>query len=144
MSACLCFCACLFSSPLNDRFASCGGDRSVFLWDVSSGECVRRLRGHDSGVNSLSYSGDASMLASGGYDKSVRLWDARAFGRDAVMAMCDARDSVTAVLIRDTNLFTASMDGCVRRYDIRKASKVTDHIAGQSNDCERQATEQSG
>lgn len=92
---------------------------------------MRRLRGHDSAVNSVSYSTDGGLLASGGYDQTARLWDMRAFARDAVQSMSDARDSVTAVLLRDTNLFAASMDGCVRRYDVRMGKKITDHIASQ-------------
>lgn len=36
------------------RFASCGGDRQVFLWDVSTGRTIRKFRGHDGVVNSVS------------------------------------------------------------------------------------------
>ena len=33
-------------SPENGKFASCGGDRTVFLWDVISGMTIRRFTGH--------------------------------------------------------------------------------------------------
>ncbi|KAG0022411.1 hypothetical protein BGZ80_000305 [Entomortierella chlamydospora] len=33
-------------SPENGKFASCGGDKSVFLWDVLSGMTIRRFPGH--------------------------------------------------------------------------------------------------
>lgn len=33
-------------SPENGKFASCGGDRTVFLWDVMSGMTIRRFTGH--------------------------------------------------------------------------------------------------
>jgi len=36
------------------RFASCGGDRQVFLWDVSTGKIIRKFRGHDSAINTVS------------------------------------------------------------------------------------------
>ncbi len=116
-------------APSSDRFCSCGGDRNVMLWDISTGECTRRLRGHESAVNSMSYSSDGSLLCSGGADMALKLWDLRAFSKDAVQSMTDARDSVTAVLMRDTTIYAASMDGCVRRYDVRKANRTTDHIA---------------
>jgi WD40 repeat protein len=35
------------SHPGNDQFASCGGDRAVFFWDVSTGKVIRRIRGHE-------------------------------------------------------------------------------------------------
>ena len=43
------------SPPLNTppRFASCGGDRQVFLWDVSTGAIVRKFRGHDATINAV-------------------------------------------------------------------------------------------
>ena len=36
------------------RFASCGGDRQIFLWDVASGRTIRKLAGHDGVANSVS------------------------------------------------------------------------------------------
>ena len=35
------------------RFASCGGDRQVFLWDVSTGSIIRKFRGHDAYINTV-------------------------------------------------------------------------------------------
>jgi mitogen-activated protein kinase organizer 1 len=34
------------SSTDNSRFASGGGDKSAFLWDVSTGKVIRRFQGH--------------------------------------------------------------------------------------------------
>jgi len=30
----------------NSKFATCGGDKAVFLWDVMSGRTIRRFQGH--------------------------------------------------------------------------------------------------
>jgi len=49
----------------NTRFASCGGDRSVFVWDVTSGDILRRLSGHVGKVNAVAWNREASVLASG-------------------------------------------------------------------------------
>ena len=45
------------------------------LWDVQTGEQLRTLEGHTSGVNSVAFSPDGSTLASGSGDDTVRLWD---------------------------------------------------------------------
>jgi WD40 repeat protein len=55
------------SATDNAKFASCGGDRAVFLWDVASGAVVRRLQGHFGKVYSVAFSGDGGVLASGEY-----------------------------------------------------------------------------
>lgn len=58
LSRCLdCTCLRASSSIIKAacRFASCGGDRQVFLWDVSTGRTIRKFRGHDGVVNSVSF-----------------------------------------------------------------------------------------
>lgn len=49
----------------NAKFASSGGDRSVFVWDVTAGVTTRRLSGHMSKVNAVELNADATVLASG-------------------------------------------------------------------------------
>jgi mitogen-activated protein kinase organizer 1 len=49
----------------NAKFASCGGDKLVFVWDVASGTVVRRLQGHFGKINALAFSKDSQVLASG-------------------------------------------------------------------------------
>jgi len=44
------------------RLASCGGDRSVFSWDVATGRIIRKFRGHDGVANSVSLACPASQL----------------------------------------------------------------------------------
>lgn len=52
-------------SPDNARFASSGGDRSVFLWEVATGNTIRRISGHMGRVNVVEFNEDASVVASG-------------------------------------------------------------------------------
>ena len=49
----------------NARFASSGGDRSVFLWDVTTGATIRRIAGHMGKINVVEFNEDASVVASG-------------------------------------------------------------------------------
>ena len=48
-----------------------------FLWDVATGKTIRRFLGHTHRVNAVDFNSDASVLASGSYDASVRLWDCK-------------------------------------------------------------------
>ncbi|HYG03640.1 MAG TPA: caspase family protein [Chryseosolibacter sp.] len=50
-------------------------DKTIKLWDVSSGREVRTFAGHDHWVNSVAFSSDGRFLISGSYDKSVRIWE---------------------------------------------------------------------
>jgi mitogen-activated protein kinase organizer 1 len=42
----------------NARFASVGGDRQVFLWDVEQGITTRRWSGHNSRIEAVQFAGE--------------------------------------------------------------------------------------
>lgn len=79
-------CSSLISPPRsahdNAKFASSGGDRTAFVWDVTSGETIRRFSGHLGRVNAVALNADASVLASGSFDSTVRLWDLKYVRQD--------------------------------------------------------------
>ncbi len=108
----------------NQTFASVGGDRSVFLWDVQIGSTIRRFggtqQGHTSRINAVSFAGaEDSVLVSGSDDKSVRVWDVKSRSANPIMVFEDAGDSVSALVVRGEEIITGSVDGRVRNYDVR-------------------------
>lgn len=50
----------------NARFASVGGDKQVFLWDVATARTLRRFAGHFGRVNAVAFGGEGgSVVVSG-------------------------------------------------------------------------------
>ena len=62
-------------SPDGTKIVSGSLDRSIRVWDATSGTQIHQLHGHDS-VYSVSFSPDGTKIVSGSGDKSIRVWDA--------------------------------------------------------------------
>ena len=62
--------------PDGRRTVSSGGDRTIRLWDIESGQEIHCFRGHTNGVNCVAVSPDGHRLLSSSWDgHELRLWD---------------------------------------------------------------------
>ena len=54
-----------------------GGDYTLKLWDISTGECLRTFRGNKGTVCSVAFSpdGKTALSGSGGDDDTLKLWN---------------------------------------------------------------------
>ena len=52
---------------------------SIRLWEVASGENIATLWGHPTDVQSLAFSPDGELLASGSFDGTILLWDVSSY-----------------------------------------------------------------
>jgi mitogen-activated protein kinase organizer 1 len=129
----------------NATFASVGGDRSVFLWDVSTAQTVRRFsgnNGHSARINAVTFAGQGdSVLISGSFDSTVRIWDVKAQNMKPIMVLDDARDSVSCVLAGgkagEYEILAGSVDGRARCYDLRMGKMETDVIGASVTSLQR-------
>jgi WD40 repeat protein len=65
--------SCVQNSKL--LLASGSYDRTVRLWDINTGECLKILEEHTHRVWSVAFSPDGRVLASSSSDRTVKLWD---------------------------------------------------------------------
>ncbi|KAK8047811.1 hypothetical protein PG996_015875 [Apiospora saccharicola] len=125
----------LQASHDNARFVSGGGDRSVFLWDVSTAQTLRRFGGnaasHSARINAVTFGGDDdSLVISASLDTTVRIWDTRNNSSfKPVQVLAEAKDAVTSVVVLGPEIVTGSVDGRVRSYDVRMGKCVADNLA---------------
>ena len=62
-------------SPIGSYFATCGYDRSARLFTVANQQPVRLFVGHMSDVRCCAFHPNASLLATGSDDLSIRVWE---------------------------------------------------------------------
>src|SRR3977135_3070381 len=55
--------------------AAATDDHRVLIWDATTGELKSHLDGHDDWIHSVVLSPDGNMLASGGGDRMLCLWN---------------------------------------------------------------------
>ncbi|KAL8654551.1 MAG: hypothetical protein Q9226_003391 [Calogaya cf. arnoldii] len=113
----------------NARFASVGGDKQVFLWDVATARTLRRWSGHFGRVNCVGFGGEeGSVVVSGSFDATVRLWDCKSQSTKPIQVFEDSKDSVSSLHVLGHEIVTGSVDGKLRLYDLRMGVVYVDTI----------------
>jgi len=122
-------------SPDNNTFASVGGDKLVFYWDVTTGNVIRKFQGHTQSINCVAFNPQKNCLVSGSVDTTVRIWDLDAKPKPGfhimtkeIQILDKQKDSVTQIFVLDDQIIVGSLDGFIRIYDIRMGTLSSDDV----------------
>jgi WD40 repeat protein len=100
-----------------------GGGGEIIIWDVKpSFQVKRKLRGHSQGVISVAWSPgpDNKYLASGGYDSTIKVWDAKTFEEKFSFEGHSREINVLAWSRNGTRLASGSGDKTIKIWDVAK------------------------
>jgi WD40 repeat protein len=80
-------------SPDGWRIVAASEDKTARIWDASSGQEIRVLRGHEGEVTSAAFSPDGRRIVTASEDKTARIWDVH-------FATMSAQDLIEEVCLR--------------------------------------------
>lgn len=105
-----------------DKLYSCAADKTVIMWDSQTGCRLKKLRNHQSHVNSISTAlNDPNLLVSVGDDCYINLWDTRK--KRCAMSFSD-NYQLTASSFNKTGdqIFIGGIENAIKVWDLRGAS----------------------
>jgi WD40 repeat protein len=127
-------------SPDGRRLAVACGDGSTRLWDLGAPDRPPlRLGGHKKGVRCLAFDTNGTRVISGGYDRTVSVWDLYPRGSGAepllLYTLTGPAGAIGEVRPVSGRVAVLSFDGSVRFYDLdygslrdRAAHGITDPV----------------
>jgi len=97
----------------------CASTQQLLVWEWRSESYVVKQSGHWAGMRCMSYSGDGVVIATGGEDGSLKLWNTSSGYCYCTMKSHTA--PVTACVFANSSVvMTASLDGTVRAHDLNR------------------------
>jgi WD40 repeat protein len=99
----------------------------VRMWDVKT-RVGTPLEGHESWVNSVAISPDGTKIASGSYDKTIRLWSVKS--QAPIGKPIQGRSDVTSVAFSHNGAFIVSGfdDGIIQLWNVETGAKFGDPL----------------
>lgn len=97
---------------------------NIYVWSLQTGRVLDVLTGHEAPITSLSFSSSAGLLASGSWDKTIRLWDVFRTGT-ATETFLHGSD-VLAVAFRPDGeqLAAATLAGQIALWDVKRGAQT--------------------
>jgi WD40 repeat protein/energy-coupling factor transporter ATP-binding protein EcfA2 len=104
-------------SPDNQTLLGVGENRTIYLWNVASGQLIQRLQGHGAGIETAQFSPNGQLIVSASQDRTARLWNVSS-GK-VVQQFSLAATGNSANFSPDGRLIViASQDGTARIMDV--------------------------
>ncbi|CAG9534022.1 unnamed protein product [Cercopithifilaria johnstoni] len=126
---------------VNDIILCCGGrnlisassDTTVKVWNAQKGFCMSTLRTHRDYVRALAYARDVEMVASGGFDQLIYLWDIATLTKLTALnntvttsSLSGNKDSIYSLATNasGTVIISGSTEKVLRVFDPRACQKL--------------------
>lgn len=118
--------SCLAVDPSGEIVCAGSTDSyDIYMWSVQTGQLIDTLSAHEGPVCSLHFAGEGGVLASGSWDKSVRIWNV--FSRKVTVEPLNLQTEIQTVAFRPDGkeVCVATLDGQLSFWDVSEAQQTT-------------------
>ncbi|KAI1505866.1 WD40-repeat-containing domain protein [Biscogniauxia marginata] len=118
--------SCMAVDPSGEVVAAGSLDSfDIHIWSVQTGQLLDRLAGHEGPVCSLKFAPDGSLLISGSWDRTARMWSI--FGRTQTSEPLQLQADVLDIAVRpdSAQLAISTLDGQLTFWSVSDANQVS-------------------
>ena len=104
-------------SPDRKYVVSGSEDKTINIWEIETGRCIRTLEGHTDTVYAVCYSPDGKYIASGSGDGTIKLWEVSS---GSCVKTLKAKTVVTSLSYSPDGRYVASgsWDKTIKLWDV--------------------------
>lgn len=117
--------SCMAVDPSGEVVAAGSLDSfDIHIWSVQTGQLLDQLAGHEGPVSSLAFAPNGSLLVSGSWDRTARIWSV--FDRTQTSEPLQLQADVLDIAIRpdSTQLAISTLDGQLTFWSVSDAEQV--------------------
>ncbi len=108
------------------KFLAFGGYKDLKLWDMSNASELNIFKGHSETIESIAFSPDEKVVASGSDDETIKLWDCKS---GKLLKTLDTKSHVIVIVgfSPDGNVLAVTGvqdDGILELWDIEKQQRI--------------------
>jgi serine/threonine-protein kinase len=111
-------------APDGSRLLSSGYDNTVRLWDLATGQELRRFVGHKGVVHGLAFLPDGMQIITSGSDGTVRLWDVETGKEVRQFTGHEGPVQCLALSSDGKQLLTGGRDKTLRLWDVETGKPI--------------------
>lgn len=96
---------------LDNLIISVSTDKTIKIWDINTGTCLKTLEGHNDCVTSV-YLVKDNLIISGSWDYTIKIWNINS--GDCLKTLEGHTNWIRSVFVHDNLIISGSDDGTIR------------------------------